>query len=161
MKTANFPRGTIQGLPGHHFPFKTDESDWLISITDRGGTDVKVQPQFNRILFLQFNDTDKLGSGELSPDQALQIATFIKEARVLQKNVWANCHAGICRSGAIVTLLMDLGWQLADSDESPRRLPNYLVYDKVRRHFPELKQSWDSEQVIECAIHSPTTIVVL
>ena len=148
MKTANFPRATIQGLNGHNFPFKTTEDDWLISITDFNGSDVKVEFQFQRILFLKFNDTQKIGEGEISDAQALEIATFIKEAKARQKNIWVNCHAGICRSGAIASLLIDLGWEYADSAESPGRIPNHLVYDKVRKHFPELKQSWDKPGII-------------
>ena len=148
MKTANFPRGTIQGYRGHNFPFPVTDDDWLVSITDSNGDDVKVECRFGRVLFLQFNDTDKVGKGEITNDQALQIATFIKEARDLKKNVWANCHAGICRSGAVVSLLVDLGWEYADSAESPGRIPNHLVYDKVRKHFPELKQSWDKPGLI-------------
>lgn len=148
MKTANFPRGTIQGINGHNFPFGTDENDWLISITDSNGTDVKVEFQFQRILFMQFNDTQKIGKGEITDDQAAEIARFIKEAKELGKNIWVNCHAGICRSGAIVSLLVDLGWEYADSRESPGRIPNHLVYDKVRKHFPELKQSWDKPGII-------------
>lgn len=148
MKTANFPRGTIQGLQGRNFPFKTSEDDWLISITDFNGSDVDVEYRFDRILFMKFNDTLKPNDGGITPDQAREIAEFIKEAREKQKNVWANCHAGICRSGAIVSLLVDLGWELADSDASPGRIPNHVVYDSVRKHFPELKQSWDKPDII-------------
>jgi hypothetical protein len=148
MKTANFPRATIQGINGQNFPFKDSKYDWLISITDFNGTDVEVEYQFERVLFLKFNDTDKVGQGEISNDQALEIATFIKEARDLKKNVWVNCHAGICRSGAITSLLIDLGWEYKDSSQSPGRIPNHLVYDKVRKHFPELKQSWDKDIIL-------------
>lgn len=148
MKTANFPRATIRGHGGHNFPFRTTEDDWLVSITDFDGEDLKVEYRFDRVLYMKFNDTDKVGKGEITDDQAQEIANFIKEARDLKKNVWANCHAGICRSGAIVSLLIDLGWEYADSDESPGRIPNHLVYDKVRKHFPELRQSWDKPGLI-------------
>lgn len=148
MKTGNFPRGTIEGRRGHNFPFRTTEDDWLISITDHNGSDADVEFRFDRILFLKFNDTHKVGAGEISHEQAAEIAAFIKEARERRKNVWANCHAGICRSGAVVSLLVDLGWELADSSESPGRIPNHLVYDRVRKHFPELKQSWDKPEII-------------
>ena len=148
MKTASFPRATIQGINGHNFPFKTTEDDWLISITDFNGTDVAVEFRFDRILFLKFNDTCEIGKGEMSNDQAAEVAQFIKDAKALQKNVWVNCHAGICRSGAIASLLIDLGWEYADSSESPGRIPNHLVYDKVRKHFPELRQSWDKPGII-------------
>jgi len=148
VKTANFPRATIEGTRGWNFPFGTTEEDWLISITDANGSDADVEFRFDRILFMKFNDTNKIGEGELSFEQAEEIARFIKEAREKKKNVWANCHAGICRSGAIVSLLIDLGWEYADSRASPGRIPNHLVYDRVRKHFPELKQSWDKPDII-------------
>lgn len=135
-------------MNGQNFPFKTSDADWLISITDSNGDDVEVEYRFDQVLFMKFNDTDKVGCGEITNDQAAEIARFIKAAREQQKNVWVNCHAGICRSGAIVSLLIDLGWEYADSDQSPGRIPNHLVYDKVRKHFPELKQSWDKPDII-------------
>lgn len=148
MKTANFPRSIIAGNEGFSFPFSVGKDDWLISITDSNGDDVKVGAAFEKVLFMQFNDTQKIGCGEIQQWQALQIATFIKEAKALQKNVWVNCHAGICRSGAITSLLIDLGWEYQDSPVSPGRIPNHLVYDIVRKHFPELKQSWDKPDLI-------------
>ena len=148
MKTANFPRGTIEGVRGFSFPFPVGEDDWLISITDSNGDDAKPEMNFAKVLFMHFNDTTKVGKGEITKHQALEIATFIKEARALQKNIWVNCHAGICRSGAVVSLLVDLGWEYANSTYSPGRIPNCLVYDEVRKHFPELKQSWDRQELI-------------
>lgn len=148
MKTANFPRATIEGVNGQNFPFKDSKYDWLISITDFNGTDVKVEYQFERILFLKFNDVNETGRHGINIDQGAEIARFIKDARKQEKNVWVNCHAGICRSGAIVSLLIDLGWEYQDSDQSPGRIPNHMVYDTVRKHFPELKQSWDKDIIL-------------
>lgn len=148
MKTGNFPRAVIEGVGGYEFPYTVTPEDWLISITNSCGDDAKVQAPFGRVLFLQFNDTDEVGKGEIHNDQAAEIANFIKAAREQQKNVWVNCHAGICRSGAVVSLLIDLGWESAESYLSPGRIPNHLVYDKVRKHFPEVSQSWDKPGII-------------
>lgn len=138
MKTGNFPRAIIeQG----RVPMTPE--DWLISITDRTGEDATVPQPFERILFLKFNDTHKVGDGELDEGEARQIADFIKEGRELGKNIYANCHAGICRSGAVVSLMIDLGWEDLDDRNSPGRIPNFMVYGKVRQHFPEVRHSWD------------------
>jgi hypothetical protein len=143
MKTANFPRAT---LVNKNFPFTLTEKDWLISITDKGGVNLlQTKDIFNNVLFMQFqdtNNTDPMANG-ITDAQALEIAEFIKDAKHFKKNVWVNCHAGVCRSGAIVSLLIDLGWEFQDSSMSPMRIPNYLVFKKVSSHFDELKQSWN------------------
>lgn len=155
MKTANFPRSNIIETYGK-FPFWTDEDDWLISIADKGAYNAIPKARFGKVLYLSFNDVDLntagniitpkaegvlSGLGGITDAQAEQIADFIKEARTLKKNVWVNCHAGMCRSGAVVRVLSELGWELAD-EHSPERIPNLLVYNKVRKHFEELNQSW-------------------
>lgn len=158
MKTGNFPRSVIIETYGR-FPFATDEDDWLISIADKDALNANPKARFGRVLFLNFQDvelntadgkmTDKAREalakmGAITPAQGEQIAEFIKEARDQKKNVWANCHAGICRSGAVVRLLSELGWEVADHDLIPDRIPNLLVYNRIRKHFPELHQSWDT-----------------
>lgn len=142
MKTGNFSRALITEAYTE-FPWPVTDDDWLISITDAGWHDAEVKKPFGRILFTHFNDTQTEGEGEIQDEQALEIANFIKEARALKKNVWANCHAGICRSGAIVAICADLGWIPQKHPTIPTRLPNSLVYNKIRVHFDELKHSWD------------------
>jgi hypothetical protein len=159
MKTANFSRSAIVETYGA-FPFPTDENDWLISIANKDAFNAYPKKKFDKVLFLNFNDVDLTtrGSGEtpkavsvlaglgaITEAQAEQIAEFIKEARDLKKNVWVNCHAGHCRSGAIVRLLIELGWEEQQYPAQPVRIPNMLVYRRVRKHFIELSQSWDEE----------------
>ncbi len=142
MKTGNFPRWVIEG---GLLPFRVGDQDWLISITDKQHPDLRTPLSFEHILFVQFNDTHDVGQGEITETDAVLIAEFIKSARAHQKNLYANCHAGVCRSGAIVSLLIDLGdWEDARCRLSPERIPNLLVYHRVRQHFPELEQSWDA-----------------
>lgn len=145
MKTANFPRAAVMNVAGRHFPFPVTEQDWLISICDHDVPNATIHYPFDEILFMRFDDVSEEGPNlaSISGEQAAEIANFIKRARAEKKNVWVNCHAGICRSGAIVSLLGDLGWEVVKHAESPGRIPNHLVYDKVRKHFPEVRQSWD------------------
>ncbi|WP_407304035.1 hypothetical protein [Acinetobacter sp.] len=148
MKTANFPRDIITGRAGFSFPFEVTESDWLISICSRRDENAPVEKPFARILFMKFDDVAGHVEGRITPAEAREVAQFIIEAREAQKNVWVNCQAGICRSGAIASLLVDLGWEYADSTLSPGQIPNHFVYDSIRKHFPELKQSWDNADII-------------
>lgn len=129
-----------------YFPFPLSEDDWLISITDEDGADATIAYPFDKVLFMQFHDTqEETNYGAITAEKATEIANFIKRARELKKNVWVNCHAGICRSGAIVCLLGDLGWEIVNHAESPGRIPNHLVYTKIRKNFPELTNSWELE----------------
>lgn len=148
MKTANYPRDIITGKAGFSFPFEVTSEDWLISICSRNDQDAHVEKKFGKVLFMKFDDVGTGHPGKITPTEAEEVANFIKKAKERQKNVWVNCQAGICRSGAVVSLLIDLGWEYADSPVSPGRIPNHVVYDAIRKHFPELKQSWDKPDII-------------
>lgn len=138
--TANFPRAVVES----GFPFdRTPAKDWLISISDFDTLNAQPVHGFGWIMFARFDDTeDPENSQGISDETALQIASFIEEARKANANVWVNCHAGMCRSGAIVEVLSLLGWVVAD-EFSPKRVPNLLVFNKIRKHFPELLNSWE------------------
>lgn len=141
MKTANFP---LAAMYNGKFPFEVGVNDWLISITDFGN---KVQPTpipFQRVYEFAFEDTnDEYSAASMTVMQAISMAHIIKDARDFRCNVWVHCHAGICRSGAVVQLLIDLGWTFEPNSISPVRNPNTLVYNMLRKQFPELEQSWD------------------
>jgi predicted protein tyrosine phosphatase len=156
MYTANFPRSAIVETYGE-IPFPIGQNDWLISIANKDALNANPKKPFGRVLFLNFNDVDLttgakgetekskevLGSlGAITDAQADQIAEFICDAREAKANVIVNCHAGICRSGAVVRVLGELGWEIRDN-YSPKRMPNMLVYNKLRKRFNELAQSWD------------------
>lgn len=128
MYTANFPRSVINESYGK-FPFYTDDDDWLISIRDPATYPVDIKPRFGRVLELEFLDVDLLKiDGGFSPELAEETVRFIAEAKKLKKNVWVHCHAGVCRSGAIVEFLIDQGWKLKDHELVPGRVPNPRVY---------------------------------
>lgn len=127
------------------FPFETSCKDWLISIADHDVADALVSPhaRFDRVLFLKFDDSEEEDDPHAISEQDVdKIIMLIDEALVLNKNVWVNCHAGICRSGAVVEVLELLGWTVVD-DYSIPRIPNRLVFNKIRRRFDSLRNSWE------------------
>lgn len=142
MRTANFPRSVINEVGKDRFPFHVTDNDWLISIADTDALNVVPKKPFGRVLFMSFNDCEYNAAGRMTEAQADQMAEFILEAMKLQKNVWVNCHMGICRSGAVARLLNELGWEM-DDRHSPERRPNMHVYQTLRKRFGQLKQSWD------------------
>lgn len=77
--------------------------------------------------------------GGFSDYQATQTAEFIRAVKTKQANLWVNCQAGISRSGAIVDILLMLGWTDLNSPLQEKRHPNPIVWHKLISHFPELK----------------------
>lgn len=138
MKTANFPRRAVElGLPR-----KIGDGDWLISITDCDGEHVTPKDHFQHAMYVAFDDVNEPGERSITPEQGERIARFINDARTARASVWVNCHAGICRSGAVVRILVELGWEY-QAIFSPPGIPNALVYQTIRQHFDELKYSWE------------------
>ena len=138
METANFPRRAVElGLPR-----TITANDWLITITDYRGEHITPGNKFGRLLYLRFDDVTEPGENSIQLDQAEAIAQFIREAQQAGVNVWVNCHAGICRSGAVVRVLVELGWKY-QMILSPPGIPNTLVYRMIRQQFSELKYSWE------------------
>lgn len=137
--TANFSRKVME----KSFPFERTEKDWLISICNADANNVRHVPGFDRVEYFHFDDViddeDPWGPTEADIDR---IVATINEARELNKNVWVNCHAGICRSGAVVVLLEMLGWTYV-ADYSIKPIPNMIVLEMLRKRFDELQHSWE------------------
>lgn len=141
MFTGNFSRIQIEtGLP-----IEIGQKDWLISISDANGMLPFVPDRFGELQFYFFDDQDEPDMpGVISPLDAMAMAGFIRAARINKANVWVHCTAGMCRSGAVVEVLKLLGWRIMD-DFSPQRVPNVLVFNMLRKEFPELLYSWEQE----------------
>lgn len=138
--TANFSRACIE----RGIPFAIEPNHWLISIADKDAEPAAVVNPFDRILFLHFDDEeDSHNPNAMTEKDLADIVSFINEARQHDASVWVNCHAGICRSGAIVEVLEMLGWTVADHWMVNKRIPNRLVLQSLRRCFPEIRQSWE------------------
>lgn len=108
---------------------------FLIQISDVGYNNpiAKYEDHFVDRIQLNFDDTeDENEVHAINDAQAEMIAEFLQKAKRRNANVIVHCHAGICRSGAVVEAAMSIGY----SDvEGRQRIPNSLVKRKVMQHL--------------------------
>ena len=138
MKTSNFSRNQVSDPR-----FLVDSKNftgvnWLISISDTDTRGAQIKLPMNKTLHMRFNDISLPFEGAISDYQASSLAQFIQQAKAANANLWVNCHAGVSRSGAIVEILQYLGWEIQEEIRSRRRVPNALVYEKLRKLFPNV-----------------------
>lgn len=88
----------------------------------------KYKDSFQAIYQFKFNDTEDVFDLNCITDlQAKQIAEILTDCLEQGVNVVVHCHAGICRSGAVVACAEAIGF-----DECERfKLPNALVKHKI------------------------------
>ena len=93
--------------------------------------------------FLDAEDSDVERYGEeplFSDEQAKQIVELLLLAKSRSMNVLVHCHAGICRSGAVVEVGTMIGFTATDR----YRQPNLRVKHKLMR---VLGFTYDSDEV--------------
>ena len=139
MRTANLSRSQVTSLDYAPDLSNFSKDDYLISIRDIGAPVKEIVLPVGNVLHLAFEDIAMDFDGAIEEWQVELIAKFIKEARQKKANVWVNCHAGVSRSGAIVELLGQLGWTIEEKLTLRNRVPNHLVFNKLRKHFPHDK----------------------
>jgi len=144
MLTANLPYllATSENF-GQYFleqqPVKG--KDYFISIATERNERIRT-PIDSATLYLEFYDTGNPSVlGGFGNGQAAKTAEFIRAVKAKQANLWVNCQAGISRSGAIVDILIRLGWEDLKSPLQEKRHPNPIVWHKLISHFPELNGS--------------------
>ena len=157
MKTANLSRNQVSRIEFVPPLDKFSKQDYLISIRDRSASIPEIVLPVRNVLHLAFDDIAMECDESIADWQADVIAKFIKDAREKKVNLWVNCHAGVSRSGAIVELLGQLGWQIDESLPARSRIPNHLVFDKIRKHFPHDKIK-DLKPLIEY-IHDSSSFI--
>ncbi len=103
----------------------------LIQIVDPGTPFPEPKYQFkerHQFFFLDLEDEDDFPSTVLiSDEQAQEIARLLKHALDQRMNVVVHCHAGVCRSGAVV----EVGVMLGFDDTEGFRAPNLRVKHKI------------------------------
>ena len=88
----------------------------------------KYKEAFKAIYQFKFDDTEDVFDLNCITDlQAKQIADILSECLKQGVNVVVHCHAGICRSGAVVACAEELGFDKCEK----YKLPNALVKRKV------------------------------
>lgn len=123
----------------HHL----DDKTILIQIQDIGTWEFAKplhKDKFIEIHQFDFQDTeeDVEVAGPIQDEQAKAIADILLRAKETDKNIVVHCHAGICRSGAVV----ECGVMMGFMEPVNLRIPNVLVKQKIMKHLG-LTNSWD------------------
>ena len=123
------------------------EDSWLIQITDPAY--YPPIPKQNFFIVSQFEfldaedeDIEKYGYPEealISDKQAESLVRILKKALEMDLNVLVHCHAGICRSGAVVEVAQMMGFTPTDRF----RQPNLRVKHKMMK---ALGWSYDADE---------------
>jgi predicted protein tyrosine phosphatase len=99
--------------PKHHFP-----------------TPKKQFKEIHQFKFLDAEDKDGFPDEEkISQEQADKLVFLLLKAKENNMNVLVHCHAGICRSGAVV----EVGVMLGFTSTGRYRLPNLRVKHKMMK----------------------------
>jgi predicted protein tyrosine phosphatase len=80
--------------------------------------------------FLDAEDTDGFPDEcKISDDQAKSLVVLLKQAMLNHMNVVVHCHAGVCRSGAVVEVATMMGFTATER----LRIPNLRVKHKMMK----------------------------
>lgn len=119
-------------LHGHHFD--AGPNAMLIRIQDPATEFGKIKYPFKEIYefeFLDAEDGDDFFPDEckIQDEQAVEIIRLLQHAQENAMNVVVHCHAGICRSGAVVEVAIVMGFTSIDR----YREPNVRVKTKMMK----------------------------
>lgn len=115
---------------GNHY---IDDNTILIQIQDWDTVEfshIKFKKDFKAIYRFRFDDID-IGSNAITEDQAKDIADKLLYAKKWGQSVVVHCHAGLCRSGAVVECGVILGF----ADTGTKRIPNTTVKKMITKHL--------------------------
>ena len=115
------------------FHYDCGENSMLISITDPAGWKPLPKQSFKEVHEFEFLDAeDEDGFPDeckIQDEQAEQIIALLNRALENHMNVVVHCHAGICRSGAVVEVATMMGFTPTDR----YRQPNLRVKHKLMK----------------------------
>jgi predicted protein tyrosine phosphatase len=104
------------------------ENSMLIQIVDMDHEFPKPLKDFKVIHQFKFDDETE-GPNVITDEQAKKIAEALTEAKEKNMNVVVHCFAGLCRSGAVTDVGIEIGFNPPDR----ARHPNSLVRMKLRK----------------------------
>lgn len=126
---------------GRHYD--CGENSMLIQISDPPGDHPTPKRKFKEVHqfdFLDAEDSDDFPEeAKISDEQAAEIVRLLTHALDNCMNVVVHCHAGICRSGAVVEVASMMGFTPTDR----YRQPNLRVKHKMMK---ALGWTYDSDE---------------
>lgn len=99
----------------------------LIQISDIISEHPAPLKAFKEIHQFNFEDIEEDEEWACTDTQAAELASLLRHAMNNHMNVIVHCHAGLCRSGAVVEAGIFIGFNPPDR----LRLPNTLVKNKL------------------------------
>lgn len=129
---ANLPMSDVERdfFPG--WVFDDNKKCILIQIQDVGTDFIETDFEFHRIYRFSFNDVNKDEDHFISESQIETISDRLLDCIDNGYNVIVHCHAGLCRSGAVVEAAKLLGM---DVDENYPRIPNSDIFNALRKEL--------------------------
>lgn len=135
------------------FHWKPLNGSILIQIADNDVVNFPIpQHKFDEIYQFKFLDVEEHTevidpAMKISDKQASDIAEILQHALANNMDVVVNCHAGVCRSGAVCEVGVIMGFQ----DTKRYRAPNLLVKKKL---LTKLYGTYDETSVF---VQTPTS----
>jgi hypothetical protein len=145
--TKNYSRQEAEALNPRHLPntcmISINNPPFMVSphnkTWSRGPADLR--SGWDDIIVMEFWDVtmsetnpEFQGYPPMTEEQGKQIAEFIMKN--YEKNIFVHCQAGISRSAAVVSVLLDLGWEPIFKPRIERA--NVHVRSLIKKHFPQL-----------------------
>ena len=121
----------------HGWHYDAGDNSMLIQIADPATFFPKAKHVFketHQFEFLDADDSDIKTYGEeplISDTQAETIVKLLEHALDKHMNIVVHCHAGICRSGAVVEVATIMGFR----DTGRLRIPNIRVKNKMLKYL--------------------------
>jgi len=116
---------------GHHYD--VGPNAMLIRIQDPATEFGKIKYPFKEVYEFEFLDAEDEDGFEdeckIQDEQAVEIVRLLQRAKDNAMNVVVHCHAGICRSGAVVEVATMMGFTPSDR----YRQPNLRVKHKMMK----------------------------
>ena len=106
--------------------------------------------------FLDAEDDDNFEDEcKISDHQAKSLVLLLKQAQLNYMNVVVHCHAGICRSGAVVEVAEIMGFTPTDR----LRIPNMRVKHKMMQVLGLTYDADEKSEAVNGMVHSSGIIL--
>ncbi len=134
------------------------DNSMLIQIGDPASTFPNPKKSFKEIHQFEFLDAEDKDDfpeeTKINDDQAIELVRLLQHALDHSMNVVVHCHAGICRSGAVVEVATMMGFTATDRYRQPNlRVKHKMMkalgfyYDENEKHsedsWRKMKFEWD------------------